>query len=151
MNFIGTGYAYGEIRDRLRTSGLDNRAMMHGLIREREKLADYYAASDLFLFPSLYDNAPLVVREAAAMGTPSILVEGSTAAEVVRDGENGFLVNREAESFGNLIHMLSEDRETLDRVARGARTSLVRSWEDVVEEVDQRYKEILERHEYGRK
>lgn len=151
MNFIGTGYAYGEIRERLRTSGLDNRAMMHGLIREREKLADYYAASDLFLFPSLYDNAPLVVREAAAMGTPSILVEGSTAAEVVRDGENGFLVNREAESFGNLIHMLSEDRETLDRVARGARTSLVRSWEDVVEEVDQRYKEILERHEYGRK
>lgn len=41
---------------------------------EREILKRYYVAADLFLFPSLYDNAPLVIREAAALGTPSVLI-----------------------------------------------------------------------------
>ena len=31
-----------------------------------------YARASLFAFPSLYDVAPMVVREAAVMGTPSV-------------------------------------------------------------------------------
>ena len=44
-----------------------------------------------FTFPSLYDNAPMVVREAAVMGTPAVLVAGSDAAEIIHDGANGFV------------------------------------------------------------
>lgn len=146
MNFIGTGYAYNEIRERLRKEGLDKKAVVHGMIKDRSTLALYYAASDLFLFPSFYDNAPLVVREAAAMGTPSILLEGSTAAEVIKDNENGFLVAKEADAFSNLIIHLSRDRNLLRSVAAGARESLIRSWADVVKEVSYRYDEIISSH-----
>ncbi len=143
MNFIGNGYALGELQSLVRDLGLSDRVRIHGVISDRQKLSDFYAASDLFLFPSFYDNAPLVVREAAAMGTPSILLAGSTAAEVVRDGKNGFLTQRNPEDFASLITSLSKDRERLWKVALGARDTLVRSWKDVVDEVIDRYETLI--------
>lgn len=143
MNFIGTGYASDELRQLLADYKLGDRAVMHGVINDRNVLSDYYAASDLFVFPSFYDNAPLVVREAAAMGTPSILLLGSTASEVVSDSRNGFLVERNPRNFAQLIGYLQDNRNVLRGVAEGARASLVRSWEDVVGEVIDRYDVII--------
>ncbi|MDE7412544.1 MAG: glycosyltransferase [Muribaculaceae bacterium] len=143
MNFIGTGYAFDEMKQRIYESNLKDKVKLHGVVNEREALAAYYAASDLFLFPSFYDNAPLVVREAAAMGTPSVLLKGSTAAEVISDEKNGFLVNKNPGEFSDLVKNLADDRDKLRRVAAGARESLVRSWEDVVDEVSENYKRIM--------
>lgn len=146
MNFIGTGYAFDEIKKRIADYGLSDRAILHGVISDRAELSRYYAGSDLFLFPSFYDNAPLVVREAAAMGTPTVLLEGSTASEVISDGKNGFLVRKSPDDFANLISRLDADRDAMRIVAEGARNTLVRSWENVVEEVIDRYKVIIKHH-----
>lgn len=143
MNFIGTGYAWNDISKRVKEMGLADRVTLHGNVKERESLAEYYAASHLFLFPSFYDNAPLVVREAAAMGTPSILLEGSTAAEVISDGRNGFLAKNNSKDFADTIMYLSSHHDKLDEVALSAKNTLVRSWQDVVEEVSDRYSAIL--------
>ncbi|MDE5976116.1 MAG: glycosyltransferase, partial [Muribaculaceae bacterium] len=86
------------------------------------------------------------LREAAAMGTPAILLEGSTASEVIRDRENGFLTERKPEQMAALIRQLSSDRQLLERVAAGAKNTLVRSWQDVVEEVSDRYESLIRRH-----
>ena len=72
MSFIGTGYAVDDMNRLIKRFGLEGRVTLHGVISDRELLKCYYAAADLFLFPSMYDNAPLVVREAAMMGTPSV-------------------------------------------------------------------------------
>lgn len=93
MNYIGTGYALESLRAEIGRMQLQDRVKTLGVIQDRNRLADYYAASDLFLFPSFYDNAPLVVREAAAMGTPALVPQGSTTAEVISDGRNGFCVS----------------------------------------------------------
>jgi len=146
MNFIGTGYAADELRQLLTNYGLDDRIFMHGVINDRRMLSDYYAASDLFIFPSFYDNAPLVVREASSMGTPSILLKGSTASEVVNDGSNGFLTEGNPKGFARLVEHLNNNRDILRRVASGARNSLVRSWQDVVEEVIDRYDVIIKKY-----
>lgn len=146
MNFIGTGYASGELENMVREYGLSDYVKLNGVITDRGILSDYYAASDLFLFPSFYDNAPLVVREAAAMGTPSVLLDGSTASEVVRDAYNGFIVKRTPEAFAGLISQLVMERDRLKRVGTGARDSLVRSWENVVGEVIDRYDTLIKTH-----
>jgi glycosyltransferase involved in cell wall biosynthesis len=143
MNFIGTGYARDEMSKIIKETGLQDRVKLNGVITDRRALSDYYAASDLFIFPSFYDNAPLVVREAAAMGTPAILIEGSTASEVVTDRRNGFLARSNPREFADLITTLATDTDLLHDVARGARDTLVRSWEDVVGEVTDRYDVIL--------
>lgn len=149
MNFIGTGYAFDEIRDKIDAYGLSDRVTMHGVISDRMKLSRYYAASDLFLFPSYYDNAPLVIREAAAMGTPSVLLKGSTASEVVTDCKNGFLTQRSPVAFAGLVEHLASDRDLLRKVASGARETLVRSWRNVVEEVADRYSTLIQSHRAG--
>lgn len=146
MNFIGIGYALNELKDYIRRTGLSDCVRVNGAINDRDLLCRHYAAADLFLFPSLYDNAPLVVREAASMGTPSILVAGSTASEVIRDGENGFLTARSDEAYARLIAELWKDRTRIERAGKNARRTLTRSWEDVVEEVMHRYDEIEQRH-----
>ena len=71
MFFVGTGYAAEEMKQLVSEKGLDDKVTFTGMLTDREAITRYYAAADLFLFPSLYDNAPLVVREAAALHTPA--------------------------------------------------------------------------------
>lgn len=149
MHFVGTGYAAEEMRQRVTQLGLSDRVKFHGVIKDREMLRDIYASAHLFLFPSFYDNAPLVVREAAMMGTPSVLLRGSTAAEVMTHGYNGFLTERTSEAYADEIRRLDGDREVLRRVAIGARNTLSRSWSDIMTEVSQRYDEIINRYRYA--
>ena len=145
MFFVGTGYAADEMKQLVHDKGLDDKVTFTGMLTEREQITRYYAAADLFLFPSLYDNAPLVVREAAALHTPAVMVEGSTAATILRDGENGFLVKDSLDDFESRLRFLYADRPMVRRVGVAASHSIVRSWEDVVDEVLDRYNHIIAR------
>lgn len=146
MNFIGDGYAFSDLEKVVREKGLQNKVKFHRLITDRKLLSDFYAASDLFFFPSMYDNAPLVVREAAALGTPSLLLIGSTASEVITDGENGYLVDKNPHEIEKLIRLLQKDRDNILTTGVNARNTLVRSWEDVVGEVIERYDTAIRLH-----
>lgn len=145
INFIGDGYAIDEMGKLVKQKGLGNTVKIKGLITDRSTLSDFYAASDLFFFPSMYDNAPLVVREAAAMGTPSLLLEGSTASEVIHNGFNGFLVKKDITQITSLIDRLTTERSLLRDIGINARNTLVRSWQDVVGEVIDRYEAAINR------
>ena len=143
INFIGTGYALPELEREVKEKGLSDKVKFNGLITDREQLSDYYAASDLFFFPSMYDNAPLVVREAAALGTPSLLLKGSTASEVINDCFNGYLVDDNIEEIVAAIRQLEKERDKVVHSGINAKNTLVRSWEDVVGEVLQRYDSLI--------
>lgn len=142
---IGTGYAAEAIRKRIHDYGMDDKVHMLGVIGDREVLKSYYAAADLFLFPSAYDTDGIVMHEAAAMHTPSVLLRGSTAANSVTDKKNAFLTSDNPLSYANLLqHLINEPQLLVDVGARAAAT-LARSWEDVADEVEQRYTDIIAR------
>ncbi len=143
MYFVGTGYAAEAMKNLVAEKGLDNKTTFVGCLTDRDKIKTYYAAADLFLFPSLYDNAPLVVREAAALHTPSVMVRGATAATILKDGENGFLIDNSLEDFESKLRELIADPQRVKRVGVQASKSIVRSWEDVVSEVLDRYNTII--------
>lgn len=143
---IGTGYAVDGIRQHIREIGIEDKVEMKGIIGDRELLRKYYAAADLFLFPSGYDTQGIVVREAAAMHTPSVMLSGSTAATALTDGVNGFLTPNDPLLYARIIEHLMEQPELLQKVGDQAAKTLARSWEDVVEEVRLRYKDIINEH-----
>ena len=143
MYFVGEGYAAKEMQQLVSEKGLDGKVNFVGSIKDREQIKTYYAASDLFLFPSLYDNAPLVVREAAALHTPAVMAKGSTAATILKDGENGFLVDNDPEKLAGLVKELIHNPERVHRVGVQASKSIVRSWEDCVGEALDRYNVLL--------
>jgi glycosyltransferase involved in cell wall biosynthesis len=143
MYFIGVGYAEDEMRQLVDQLGLSSKVEFLGMITDRDVLKRYYAAADLFLFPSIYDNAPLVVREAAAMHTPSILVKDSTSAEIITDNKNGFLIENKAEALANKIKELIGNKQQIITVGLNASKTIARSWESVTEEVLDRYNHLI--------
>jgi glycosyltransferase involved in cell wall biosynthesis len=52
---------------------------------------EVYPRADLFLYPTRFDCAPLVVMEALAHGLPVVAPAAFALPELVRDGETGFL------------------------------------------------------------
>jgi UDP-glucose:(heptosyl)LPS alpha-1,3-glucosyltransferase len=57
----------------------------------RDDVRHLYAAADCFILPTRYDPFPNTAFEALAMGLPVLVGRRSGAAEVVRDGENGWV------------------------------------------------------------
>ena len=143
MFFVGNGYAADAMKELVSEKGLDDKVNFVGTITDRSVIADYYAASDLFLFPSLYDNAPLVVREAAALHTPSVMARGSTASAILTDNLNGFLVDNNPDKFAALLRELILDPDRVHKAGLQASRTLVRSWEDCVGEAIDRYNTLL--------
>ena len=145
MFFIGTGYAADEMKKLVEEKGLENKVRFVGRLTDRQKMKQYYAAADLFLFPSLYDTDGLVVREAAALHTPSIMLRDASASGMLKDGETGFLIGNSAEDFEAAIRSLDADRNSLKTVGLNASTSIVRSWKDIAEEAIDRYNALIDR------
>jgi len=145
MFFVGIGYAASDLKELTEELGLSDKVKFVGMISDRDRIKQYYAAADLFLFPSIYDNAPLVIREAGAMHTPSILVEGSSSAENVIDNFNGFLVKNSVESFSSKLIELISAPERIRMAGLNASKSIARSWESVTEEVLDRYNKLMQR------
>lgn len=140
---VGQGRARRRLQRLSQDLGLKDRVIFHDVVFDRELLKAIYARGDLFLLPSLYDNAPLVIREAAALGTPSLLIRGSTAAEVIHDNENGFLADGVGEAFADRVVQAIQDPGLLRKAGEGARRTLCRSWQSVAMEIRQRYLAIL--------
>ena len=62
--------------------------------QSQEEVAKIYAAVDGLILPSLSEGWGLVVNEAMASGLPVLVSERcGCAADLVREGENGFLLN----------------------------------------------------------
>ncbi|MCK5251068.1 MAG: glycosyltransferase, partial [Spirochaetaceae bacterium] len=91
MRFIGNGGDDEEMRHLVSELHLENEVKFIGPVYDRNNLRAVLAAGDLFLFPSLYDNASLATREAAGFYIPTLFISGATTANGIIDGRNGFL------------------------------------------------------------
>ena len=151
MVFVGEGYAEKDMKKLVRQYGMIDDVEFTGLITDRTKLMTIYACSDLFVFPSIYDNAPLVMREAAAFDVPSVVVRNSSSAEGVMDNVNGFLINNNAGSLAEKIIELKHNPSAIKKAGEGARKSIYRHWESIVDEVAIRYEEIIREHRQKKK
>lgn len=145
MFFIGTGYAEKEMHEIADRLGISDKVTFVGRLTDREKLKQYYAAADIFLFPSLYDTDGLVVREAAALGTPSVMLKEASASGMLTDGETGFKIPGTLDDFESLLRTLAADPNRCKAVGRAASKTIVRSWKDIAEEALDRYNTILTR------
>ena len=150
MLFVGDGEDKAKMEKMVDEQGLQRVVRFMGKISDRDQLKDIYASSDLFVFPSVYDNAPLVVREAAACGCASALIRGSNSAEGMQDGLNAFLSDETVEDFALTLSMAITSGK-LDSVGDNARRDIYISWDDVLEMVTSEYDRVLtdwDKHEH---
>ena len=146
MVFAGEGYAAGDMMKIVKHNNLQDQVVFLGVITDRNELQNIYAASDLFVFPSVYDNSPLVLQEAAAFDVPSIVVRRSSSAEGFNDGINGFLIENEVASLAGKISELMEHPDAVKKAGEGARQTIHHPWEKIVDDVFLRYEDIIGKH-----
>lgn len=72
----------------------------------QSNMRDYYAVSDILLYPSLYEPFSNVCLEAFACGLPVITTRRNGACEIVEDSVNGFVVNN-ADDVERMSHCLA--------------------------------------------
>ena len=143
MLMVGDGRDVPEMIQKTAEKGLTERVFFAGRVNDREVLMSYFMRSDLFLLVSTYDNAPLVVREAAACALPSLVLQGSSTAEIIDDGINGFLSRESAVDVAEAIKMIFSDREHLKTVSEAAQAQVYLPWNKAVEIAVERYKVVM--------
>jgi glycosyltransferase involved in cell wall biosynthesis len=97
------------------------RAMAHGLglqqavhfLPPREDVEFYYAAADAYAGPSLEDTFAIPPAEAMACGLSVIVSRANGCAEIIRDGEDGLILedSRDAAGLARMIQRIRNDAD----------------------------------------
>ncbi len=142
----GKGPHEDEIREKIRELGIEEDTYIVGHVLREDLLMGLYMLADLFVFPSIYDNGPMVVREAANAGTPSIVTRGSSAAEGIDDMVNGFYCEDDSASICEVIKKAFADREGTRRIGEQAKDTIPVAWDEIIDTVLDRYQYLIEKH-----
>jgi 1,2-diacylglycerol 3-alpha-glucosyltransferase len=143
---VGAGPDLNKLKALTKELGLEREVLFTGFVGERPVLMALYERSDLMVFPSLYDNAPMVVREAAAMGTPSLLIEGSCSAEGILHEQNGYLCKNSPESIAQAIVQALKTAKT---VGQAAKKTIPIPWNQLMLAVEARYQALIQKKQKG--
>jgi glycosyltransferase involved in cell wall biosynthesis len=116
----------GEERARLEAAAGNAKVLFLGA-RPRAEVLGLLGAADLAVLPSAWENFPHAAVEALAMGTPVVATRVGGVPEIVRDGENGLLVEAgDIDAFGDALARLLADDAFRGRLAAAAAPSVER-------------------------
>jgi len=109
-------------RRKVKEMGIERQVILVGMQRD---VRPYLWASDIFVLPSLYEIFPLVSVEAAAAGLPLLVTPLYGVEEFIRDGENGWVVERTVDDIVAALNQIVQmEREELVRMGEVARESV---------------------------
>ncbi len=110
-----------------------------------QDLARVYAASDLFIFPSVTETFGNVVLEALASGTPVIAAKAGGVQNIIQDGKTGILCEpRQISRFVEAIQSLLNNEELRLEMAHQARSyALTQTWEIIFDTLLAHYEYVL--------
>lgn len=122
--------------------GVSDNIIFTGFVPE---IKDYYAASDIFVFPTAYEPFGLVITEAMASGLPVITSKIAGAAELINDGYDGVQLNEpnNVNEIAEKINLLVDDESFRRQMSRNARKTAEKySWDKVAKKTLEIYEEV---------
>jgi len=142
---IGEGVYEKTLKKLAASLGISENVEFVGKITDKKLLADYYAAGDLMLFPSVFDNASIVLLESAANGLPAATVAGSCSAERIEDGVNGFAWEYSEAVWADKLVEILKAPAVLKKVSEGAEEKFYIDWDEAVKEYYEYYLKLIEK------
>ena len=85
----------------------------------------------------------LTMREAASLGTPSLVIEGSAPAENITHNLNGFIAKNDPIDFAQKIISVLNNKNKLHEIGNNARL-LSNSWNKIANDYLNYYKTIIQ-------
>jgi glycosyltransferase involved in cell wall biosynthesis len=89
----------------------------------------YYAKSDIFIMPTRHEVFPGVVLEAMQFGIPVIATNVGGIPEIIDDGINGFIVDKDNPSqIAHKIELLINDKMLRKKMGESAREKFLKNY-----------------------
>jgi glycosyltransferase involved in cell wall biosynthesis len=113
------------------------------------ELSQAFASADIFTFPSAMETFGLVIVEAMASGLPVVTTLVGGAKDVIKQGETGY-----AYPVGDVNGLVEGVRAIISEPGNRARMGVLarsfaetQTWEATMDEVIERYQELMRRAE----
>lgn len=125
LALIGDGPALETLRDRANEAASSADRIHFVGSRSGDALRNAYAAADLFVFASTSETQGMVIAEAMAASTPVIALNADGVRELLRDGENGRMLDADTdpEAFAEAIRSVLDDTDRLAAMREAAHTT----------------------------
>lgn len=124
----GDAKMVARVMERAGRLGVAERVM---LIGEQSDPVPYFQIADMFVMPSAYESSGLVFLEALASGVPVIATRVGITPDVIRDGVNGYLVDRDPREIADRMERVAALADPMP-MRDAARASVADySWESV--------------------
>ncbi len=140
VEVVGTGAAQTELNTLASELGVSDLIHYVGTV-PYDKLEQSYQYADIFVLTSLSEGMPSVILEAMGCGLPIIASDVGGNNEIVKEGENGFLIS--GDDIENLANRLAQlINEPALREAQGQRSrEMAQSydWSRIMEQYNQLY------------
>lgn len=91
--------------------------------RNQDEMRAFYQSLDIYMCASINEGTPNPCLEAAACGVPIVTTRVGNMPEFIRNGENGFFINRDAADAASKLQRLRDDIELRHKLGRAARTT----------------------------
>jgi UDP-glucose:(heptosyl)LPS alpha-1,3-glucosyltransferase len=118
---------------------------------DKDRLIHHYLAGDAYIMLSVFDTFGMVVLEAMAAGLPVIVSGNVGAKDVVREGENGFVIHDVTDTryIAMKIQCMTDPatRRTLSQAALDSARQ--NTWAAAAEKYARLYREIIEEKKKG--
>ncbi|MBO8171848.1 MAG: glycosyltransferase family 1 protein [Bacillaceae bacterium] len=113
-----------------------------------ERLAEVYASSDMFVFPSSTETFGNVVLEAMASGLPVIGSRSGGVKELIQHSRTGFLCTpHQSNELAHAIQQLLCQPEHMRHMGKQARQyALTKSWESIFDRLLIQYEQAIHQH-----
>ena len=106
----GRGKIEIELKEQIKLLGLTDNVEMLGF---RTDIADVFAASDIYVFPSHQEGLPVALMEAMSVGMPVVCSKIRGNTDLIVDGEGGYLFDsKDAKSLVAALNKALVDNET---------------------------------------
>lgn len=141
---VGDGPQRGKLEDYVRKKSLEKQVSFEGA-KPREKIYDYFQKADLFVLPSTIEGLPIVILEALAAGKPIITTPVEGVPEIIKNGENGLIVeSNDVNELANSVIKLFEDKSLRDRLIANSRKTIRKkyNWADIAQHTKDIYKTV---------
>lgn len=104
----------------------------------KKNICEYYSLADVFILPSRYEPFSNVCLEAMACGLPVITTKTNGASELIRTGENGFILNdwQDYKSLSETIKRLSDSSISKLISSNAVETAKEYTWERHIDEIN---------------
>lgn len=99
-----------ELRAFISSHGWASRVFFHGRVSD-EELTEFMEHSDLLAVPSSWEGFGIVYLEAMSAGCIPLAGKRGGTSEIIKDHENGFLVNPDPDSIHTIIREVLESPE----------------------------------------